>query len=106
MRRAIALLILAALSATASAEPGATKNGNRPSVLRVSSDGRALEIQRPADSAIQRVDVLTRCGAPAVGEPRIREIKDRGALISVTFGKHCFAEVALTDLHVRCTGCD
>ena len=95
MRRAIALLILAALSATASAEPGATKNGNRPSVLRVSSDGRALEIQRPADSAIQRVDVLTRCGAPAVGEPRIREI-----------GKHCFAEVALTDLHVRCTGCD
>jgi hypothetical protein len=85
---------------------GAAKKETKPSVLRVSSDGRALEIRRSSDPNVQRVEVLAKCGLPAVGDPRIRDFKERGAVIAVTFGKHCFADVSLADLSVRCTGCD
>jgi hypothetical protein len=105
MRRAIPLLMLAAFLAKPSAEVGAA-NDAKPSVVRVSKDGHALEIKRSKDPAVQRVDVLAKCGLPVVGEPRIREYKDQGGTIAVTYGKHCFADVSLIDLSVRCTGCD
>ena len=102
----IALLILAGLFIEPVAAVFAAKQKTTLRVLRVASDGRALEIQRPADASVQRVDVLVKCGAPRVGEPRIRDFKERGAIIEVTFGKHCFADVSVADLSVRCTGCD
>ena len=76
------------------------------SVLHVSADGRALEVRRSTDAAVQTVDVLGKCGAPAIGEPRIRNFGRSGETIGVTFGKHCAAEVSLADLSVVCKGCD
>lgn len=106
MRRAITALFLAALAMKPLAGVFAAEKAIALLVLRVSPDGRALDIQRSADASVQRVDVIAKCGVPKVGEPRIRDFKKRGAAIAVTFGKHCFAEVSLADLSVRCTGCD
>ncbi len=76
------------------------------SVLRISSDQRALELKRTADAKLQRVDVLGKCGAPAVGKPYLRDPKQTGSVVHVTYGKHCAAEVAIRDLSIKCVGCD
>ena len=76
-------------------------------VLRVSEDGRALDVQRATDAGVQRVDVFAKCGSPNdPGEPRIREFRPVGSLVDVAFAKHCDAKVSLADLSVRCVGCD
>jgi hypothetical protein len=106
MRRVVTVLMLAALLAVPPSGVGGATKERRPPVLRVSADGRALEIQRPTDAGVQRIDVLAKCGPPAIGEPRIRDFKERGSIVAVTFGKHCFADVSLSDLSVRCAGCD
>ena len=76
------------------------------SVLRVSTNGRALDVKRSTDVALQTVDVLGKCGTPTVGEPRIRDFRRVGATVAVTFGKHCAADLSLVDLSVICRGCD
>lgn len=75
-------------------------------VLRISQDGRALEIQRLGDTHAKRIDILAKCGMPAVGEPRVRAFEQSGGIIHVYFGKHCSVEITIRDFSVACTGCD
>jgi hypothetical protein len=72
----------------------------------MSDDRRAVELYRDGDSELRRVEVLAKCGPPAVGAPRIRDIRRGGPGVHVTYGKHCAAEINVADLSIRCTGCD
>jgi hypothetical protein len=105
MERVFLLLFIAACAAQppvrvpASGEVGVV-------VLRVSEDGRSLDVQRATDEDVQRVDVFARCGPPKIGDPRIRIFGLGGSLVDVTFGKHCEAEVSLSDLSVVRCRCD
>jgi hypothetical protein len=74
--------------------------------IAVSSDGRALQIQRASDRTPIHVPVLDQCGDPAVGEARIRRTQLTDSSVIVTYGKHCEAKVDLKTLAVECTGCD
>jgi hypothetical protein len=74
--------------------------------LRISRDGRAVEIQRFGDQKAYRVDVLGKCGIPGTGEPRIRSFLPLDREIGVMYGKHCYALVSLNNLSVSCKGCD
>jgi hypothetical protein len=74
--------------------------------VAVSTDGRDLEIKRASDARPVRIPVLDRCGNPAVGEPKIRNIRRQKDVVIATFGKHCFAKVSLKTLGVDCAGCD
>jgi len=74
--------------------------------MRMSADRRAVELYRDGDRELHRADVLDKCGPPEVGEPKIRDIRRGGAGILVTYGKHCWADVSVADLSIRCVGCD
>lgn len=78
----------------------------RVDMMRMSKDRRAVELYRDGERDLHRADVLDRCGPPGIGEPKIRDIRRAGPLVHVTYGKHCFAEVTVADLSIRCTGCD
>lgn len=104
MRLALSLVILATLSAEPSSRVGDATT--KSPVLHISSDGEALEVRRSTDASVQRVNILAQCGLPAIGAPRIRDIRESGGVVAVTFGKHCSADVSLADLSVRCAGCD
>lgn len=108
MARLFLLLFLAACAAQAPARVPFPEPGDvGVLVLRVSEDGRALDVQRATDAGVQRLDVLTKCWLPSdVGEPRIREFWPVGSLVYVAYGTHCDAKVSLADLSVRCHGCD
>ena len=75
-------------------------------VVKISSDGRDLEIERAPDRKAIRVPVLARCGDPAIGMPRIQDVRSASETVFVTYGKHCLATVALETLAVACVGCD
>ena len=74
--------------------------------LGISKDGRALEFRRSTDAKVQHIDILAKCGVPAIGKPRIGWFKRDAGSVNVVYGKHCFASVAIKDLTVSCTGCD
>jgi hypothetical protein len=74
--------------------------------MRMSQDRRAVEFYRDGDRELHRGDVLDKCGSPPVGEPKIRDIRRGGPTIQITYGKHCWAEVTVADLSIRCAGCD
>ena len=76
-----------------------------PPIIRISSDGRALEIKRASDAESVRVSVLDQCGDPAVGQPRIRHVREAEENIFATFGKHCEAMISLRALAIQCRGC-
>lgn len=99
------------LAVVATVTPGLSAVPHSPSpkewpTVAVSRDGRALEIQRASDRVPVRVPVLDRCGDPAVGEARIRQIQSKNESVIVTYGKHCEAKVDLKTLAIECTGCD
>jgi hypothetical protein len=83
-------------------------DGGRPIApfVRVSADGRALEVKRSSEAKVVRVDVLDRCGDPVPGPPKIREIKVDDDKIVAFYGKHCWATIPLRTLLVECSGCD
>jgi len=78
----------------------------RVASMHMSKDRRAVELYRDGDRELHRVDVLDKCGPPEVGEPRIRDIRRAGPGVQVTYGKHCSAEIDVSNLSVRCAGCD
>ena len=97
---ALALLV-ASLPVPCSAGPG-----DALKVLRISADQRALELQRLGDGKPQRIEVLEKCGVPAVGDPTIRWFEPNRDTVRVGYGKHCVASVSIRKLTVDCSGCD
>jgi len=74
--------------------------------LRISSDGRGVEVQRSSDKLPVMVHVLDKCGDPAVGSPKVRDVRMVNSAIVATYGKHCWATIDVTTLAIECTGCD
>ena len=74
--------------------------------LRISSDGRGVEVQRASDKVPVVVPVLDKCGDPAVGPPKVRDVRMVKGAIVATYGKHCWATIDVTTLAIECTGCD
>jgi hypothetical protein len=74
--------------------------------LRISSDGRGVEVQRASDKVPVMVPVLDKCGDPAVGPPKVRDVRMVKGAIVATYGKHCWATIDVTTLAIECTGCD
>jgi len=87
---------------------GETLKPPKPSApgVSVSADGSDLLIKRSSDTAPVRVPVLDRCGNPAVGEARIRNIEKTRSEVIASYGKHCWASLSLKDLVLECSGCD
>jgi hypothetical protein len=109
MRRTVGFMAMMALAGTTL--PAVVSQANDGAevavlVLRVSGDRRSVEVKRTMDSDIRHFDVLAKCGVPAVGEPMIRDLNLSGSVVHVTYGKHCFADLALRELALRCVGCD
>ena len=52
------------------------------------------------------VDVIVKCGKPAVGKAAIRNLAIKDGLVQVTYGKHSFANVGLETGHITCRGSD
>jgi ribosomal protein S18 acetylase RimI-like enzyme len=77
-----------------------------PTIVRISSDGRALDIERASDAETVRAPVLDRCGDPAVGSAKICDSRLSQGNAIVTYGKRCSATISLKTLAIECTGCD
>ena len=81
-------------------------SSNSLTVLRISKDKRAIEVQRYGDLKTIRIDVLAKCGVPEIGDPEIRWFEQRHDMVQVVYGKHCSAKVLLRNLVTVCSGCD
>lgn len=104
-------LLVAACGFVASAvaapnEIEAPRSSAAAPIVRTSPDGRSLVVTRSGKAAPIRVPVFKRCGAPSVGEPRIRDVSVESGLVTVIYGKHCAAELSLETMALKCTGCD
>lgn len=88
--------------------PAVCANARTPpeAVVKISSDGRELEIKRSSDREAIRIPVLARCGDPAIGAPQIQDVRLATENVFATYGKHCSARVALKTLAIACEGCD
>jgi hypothetical protein len=104
-RPVLLALLVAASAATPSVHAG-DKAAAPAAALRISSDGRALEVKRTSDKEPLQVPVLDKCGDPTVGPPRIRDVRMVKGDIVATYGKHCRATIAVKTLAIECTGCD
>jgi hypothetical protein len=65
-----------------------------------------VEVKRASDKEPLRVPVLDKCGDPAVGSPRVRDVRMIKGEIVATYGKHCRATIDVKTLAIECTGCD
>jgi hypothetical protein len=74
--------------------------------LRISSDGRGVEVQRASDKVPVIVPMLDKCGDPVVGPPKVRDVRMVKGAIVATYAKHCWATIDVTTLAIECTGCD
>ena len=92
--------------AAAPLKSGTPDDAGVPPIVRVSSDGRDIEIRRASDSELVRVHVLDHCGDPTPGPPRITGIAREKENIIASYGKHCWATISLTALSIECTACD
>lgn len=115
-RITVALLALALPSFGSACKETGTKAGpekgqaakaasERPKVS-VGKDGRLIVVRMGDMGAPRTVDVIGSCGAPAVGEPKVREVKVTGTLVQVVYGKHSFASVDPVTGKVTCKGSD
>lgn len=101
MMGATVMAICGSKSYAADAEGGAAT----PTV-HISQDGRSLIVAHGAKSMPTHVAVLSQCGDPAVGEPKIRQLITEHDHAIAVYGKHCFATLSLKTLVLECTGCD
>src|SRR5262245_19319703 len=99
-------LTVAALAVTVPAVHGDDGRPSSAPTVRISKDGRALEIKRSSDAKAVRVEVLDRCGDPVPGPPKIRRARVENEMVIATYGKHCWATITLESLAIECAGCD
>ena len=97
---ALALTVIYGLPLMAEPESDLSKT------VKVSYDGRDLEIKRTLEDEAVRVHVLGKCGNPALGESKIRHILVEKDHVTATYGKHCAAKISLKTFAVECIGCD
>jgi hypothetical protein len=73
--------------------------------VSVSADGQKLIVARK-NKTDDIFNIVGRCGAPSVGEPKIRDVNVTLDLVNVTYGKHCHAQLSLKTSRLNCSGCD
>jgi len=74
--------------------------------FEVAPDGRTLVGKNADGKESLRVDVIEKCGSPAVGAPVIRHLAVTGSSLEVTFGKHSSASIDLKTMSLTCGGSD
>jgi hypothetical protein len=74
--------------------------------FEVAPDGRTLLAKNADGQETLRVDVIEKCGSPAVGAPVIRHLAVTGTSLGITFGKHSAASVDLKSMTLTCEGSD
>jgi hypothetical protein len=84
----------------------AVRGGNVFPVVTVSKDGRSLEVKRPLDKRVTKVQVLELCHVPAAADARIGPLMLEDQSLTVTYGRRCWAEVSMRSLAVSCMSCD
>jgi hypothetical protein len=97
---------LVASAVAASNEMEVPRSSAETPNVRASADGRSLVVTPSEGAATVHVSVLNRCGDPAVGEPRIRNVSVEHGIVTVIYGKYCAAELSLETMVLKCTGCD
>jgi len=95
--------------ASTAAYPGAViscTDAATGTTFEVAPDGRTLLAKNADGKETLRVDVIEKCGSPAVGAPVIRHLAVTGSSLEVTFGKHSSASVDLKTMTLACGGSD
>ena len=89
-------------------DPTGEEGMTRPSVLRaaIGRDRRTVVITGDDGNVSHTVDVIAACGAPAIGEPVIRDVQVIGVRVDVVYGKHASATIDGATGKVECTGSD
>ena len=93
-----ALLALFAASAMA-ADPEAAESDL--AVVHVGADGASVKIFR-GELGQRTIDVVSKCGHPAAGEPRIREYTVSDHQITITYGERSHVNLDLDSGTVKC----
>ncbi len=108
---AIAVVALASLAACCAPKPapsGGTEGepaGGAAVQVAVAGDGRSVSSSDGDGKILWTVDVIAACGAPAVGDPVVREVSLKDGHVHVVYGKHSFATIDGAG-HIQCTGSD
>ena len=74
-------------------------------IYYIEKDNRNL-VAYKNDKMIWKTDIIAICGIPDVGSPEIRHIRLVKKTISVTFGKHSYATVDITNGKTQFLGSD
>jgi hypothetical protein len=95
--------------ASLSAYPGAVvkaEDSGSKTTVTVEADGRVVAAHDAQGQELLRVDMIEKCGTPAVGSPVVRDVSLEQGKIHVVMGKHTFAVIDLESKSVECTGSD
>ena len=95
--------------ASLAAYPGAVvtaEDQDSNTTVTVEADGRTVTARDAQGQELLRVDMLEKCGTPAVGNPVVRNVSLEQGKIHVVMGKHTFAVIDLESKSVECTGSD
>jgi hypothetical protein len=92
--------VLALLSASALAA-GPESAESDLAVVQVGPDGASVEIFR-GDLGRRTIDVVSQCGQPAAGTPRIREYTVSAHQITITYGERSHVNLDLASGGVEC----
>lgn len=74
--------------------------------VQVKPGGRVLAAKDKNGKAMWSVDIIAKCGVPAVGKPIIRNLSVKDNKINVVFGKHSFASIDIETGQVDFLGAD
>ncbi|HUT76597.1 MAG TPA: hypothetical protein VM285_02865 [Polyangia bacterium] len=96
-------------AALGAADPGVAascKDAASGTTFEVEPDGRVLVAKSNAGKETFRLDVIAKCGTPAIGAPVIRHLAVQGSSLEITFGKHSSAALDLASMTLACKGSD
>ncbi len=112
IKGAVANTSVAGRSGNAAPAGPDTQKSDQPSVtdpksgMVVAVEDGALKGLAKDGKPMWEVDVIAKCGKPAVGKAAIRHLAIKGGLVQVTYGKHSFVNVGLKTGHITCRGSD
>jgi hypothetical protein len=86
--------------------PPAVIDSQSGASLYLYDNGQIITAKSKNGGTLWSVDVIKNCGAPAVGEPKVRSLTIRGGIVNVAFGKHDYATVDLKSGQIACQGAD